>query len=70
MQIADDVLDELIAIYRAEFGEEISRKDASEMALHVLKLYEQLARKLPNEKTATPAATLPTDDHPRVGFHT
>lgn len=70
MQIADAALDEFIAIYRVEFGEEISRKDASEMALRVLRLYEQLSRKLPNGKTTTPAATQPTDGRPPIGFHT
>lgn len=70
MQISDDALDEFIAIYRAEFGEEISHKDASEMALRVLTLYELLARQLPNGKTTTPAATPPTDGRPPIGFRT
>jgi hypothetical protein len=61
MQISDEALNEFIAIYKTEFGEEISRKDAGEMALRVLKLYELLERQLPDEKTTTPAATRPTD---------
>jgi hypothetical protein len=68
MQISDEWLNEFIAIYKAEFGEEISRRDASEMALRVLRLYELLARKLPNGNTTTPAATQPTDGRPPIGF--
>jgi hypothetical protein len=66
MQISDEALSEFIAIYKAEFGEEISRKDAGEMALRVLRLYELLERQLPIEKAATP----PTDGPPRIGFRT
>jgi hypothetical protein len=68
MNIPDDALDEFIAIYRAEFGEEISHKDANEMALRVLKFYELLERKLPNREKMTPAATQQTDDRPPIGF--
>ena len=70
MQISDEALDEFIAIYKAEFGEEIERKDASEMALRVLKLYELLERKLPDGKTTTPPTTRPTGGPPRIGFRT
>ncbi len=70
MQIPDESLNEFIAIYRAEFGEEISRNDASEMALRVLRLYELLARKLPNAGTTTPAAMQPNDCRPPIGFRT
>jgi len=70
MQIPDETLNEFIAIYKAEFGEEISRKDASEMALRVLKLYELLERKLPDEKTITLVATRPAESVPQIGFRT
>ena len=70
MQISDGALDEFIAIYMSEFGEEISRQDASEMAVRVLKLYELLARKLPNSETTTSAATQPTSGRPSIGFRT
>ena len=66
MQITDEALSEFIAIYKDEFGEEISHKDASEMALRVLKLYELLERQIPTGKAATP----PTDAPPRIGFRT
>ena len=48
-RLPDKELDEFIAIYEEEFGEEISRKEASEMAFRLLTFYELLARKLPNE---------------------
>lgn len=70
MQISDEALSEFMAIYRDEFGEEISHKEAGEMALRVLRLYELLARKPPNGKPTTPAATRPTDGHPQIGFRT
>ncbi len=70
MQIPDEALNEFITIYKTEFGEEISRKDASEMALRMLKLYELLARKLPTEKMTTPAITRLIDDRPPIGFRT
>lgn len=65
MQISDDTLDEFIAIYRAEFDEEISRKDAGEMALRVLRLYDLLSKQLPPKNTMPPS-----DDHPPIGFRT
>ena len=68
MQISDEALNEFIAIYKAEFGEEISRRDASEMALRVLRLYDLLARKLPNGKAPAPTATQPIDGRPPIGF--
>ena len=70
MQISDEALNEFIAIYEAEFGEEISRKDANEMALSVLRLYELLARKLPNKSLTTPVATQLNDGHLSIGFRT
>jgi len=70
MLIPEEALDEFIAIYKAEFGEEISRKDANEMAHSVLKLYELLARTLPNSEATTPAVTQPTDGRPSIGFRT
>ena len=70
MQISEDALNEFIAIYKAEFGEDISRKDASEMALRVLKLYELLERQLPEGKRAKPAVTQLTDGRLRIGFRT
>lgn len=70
MQVPDEALNEFIEIYKTEFGEEISRKDANEMALSVLRLYELLARKLPNKSLTTPAATQPTEGRPSIGFRT
>lgn len=70
MQVSDEALNEFIALYKVEFGEELSRKDASEMALSVLRLYELLAKTLPNGETTTPAATQPTDGRPSIGFRT
>lgn len=43
MLIPDEVLDEFIAIYEDEFGEEIDRAKAIEMAHRVLGLYRLLS---------------------------
>jgi hypothetical protein len=52
MQISDDALNEFMTIYREEFGEEIDRTEATEMAHRLVALYTLLAKKLPNETTA------------------
>ncbi len=70
MRITDEALDEFIAIYKDEFGEDIDRKEASAMACRVLTLYELLARKLPDEKNLPTGTTEHDDDHPRIGFRT
>ncbi len=49
MQIPEKALDEFIEIYRSEFGGDIDRNEAREMAQRVLALYQLLSRKLPTE---------------------
>lgn len=49
MRITDKAIDEFMAKYREEFGEEISRSEASEMAFRLVTLYETLANRLPND---------------------
>jgi hypothetical protein len=67
MQISKEALCELIAIYKEEYGEELSRSEASEMGSRLLALYELLAKKLPNEQDAAPR---PLENvRPPMGFH-
>lgn len=68
MRIPDQALDEFIEIYKEEFGEDISRREAGEVASRLLALYELLARKLPNERKSPPAPTQPVDGHSPIGF--
>lgn len=69
MKIPDEALNEFIEIYREEFEEDIDRAEASQMASRLLKLYELLSRKLPNENTSHPKPHDETDeDHPPIGF--
>lgn len=74
-RISDKDLDEFIAIYKEEFGEELNRAEAGEMASRLVTLYELLARKVP-EKEKAPSSTTQHDDdrldgdHPRIGFQT
>jgi hypothetical protein len=55
MRISDKAVDEFIQIYREEFGEELDRSDASEMAFRLVTLYEALVKRLPSD--ARPRST-------------
>jgi hypothetical protein len=66
MNISANMLDEFISIYKDEFGEEIKRKEANEIASRLLILYERLARSMPVSSTDHPAS----DDRHRIGFRT
>jgi len=50
MQISDDALDEFMALYRVEFGKELSRQEALEMATRMINLYQIIYRPLPGER--------------------
>lgn len=70
MRIPDKGLDEFIEIYKEEFGEELSRTKASEMASDLIALYQRLARRLP-DVVASPSTSMQLpDDHPPLGFRT
>jgi hypothetical protein len=45
MRISGEALDEFVEIYREESGEDISRDEASEMAIRILTLYTLLSKK-------------------------
>ena len=49
MQISDESLTEFINLYHAEFGKEITRQDALEMATRLINLYQIIYRPLPTE---------------------
>jgi hypothetical protein len=73
--LSDEALDEFIAIYKEEYGEDIDRKDALSMATELVTLYLRLSRKLPNEhiSPATPmqrADDSSSTDYPQIGFRT
>jgi hypothetical protein len=75
MQISDEALNELIAIYKEEFGQEIDHREATEMAHRLLALYKLLAKPLPREHHVSPRATQHDeashqDDYPPIGFRT
>lgn len=52
MPLSDEALEEFTQIYREEFGETLTRGEASELASRVLTLYKLLARPLPSERSA------------------
>lgn len=60
MQIGDEALKEFMAMYQAEFGKELSRQDALEMATYLIDLYLIIYRPLPNEHSDR--TTLPSGD--------
>ena len=45
----DEELEEFRRIYREEFGEELSRKEAFETALRAVQLFELLQQKPPSQ---------------------
>jgi hypothetical protein len=67
MRVSDEALQELIALYQAEFGEALTTAKAAEMAHRLLALYALLGEKLPHERK------LPSSEEaePRrpIGFH-
>lgn len=66
MQISDEAVSEFMRIYKEEYGEELSRGEADEMASRLVTLYGLLMKKLPNEQTVVPR---PPDEPPRsMGF--
>lgn len=67
MRIPDHKLDEFIRIYREEFGTEIERNEAAELAQDVIMLYEALS-KLPPEEGYVPEPTQRPEDRPPIGF--
>jgi hypothetical protein len=67
MQISDEAVSEFISLYKEEYGEELSRSDASEMASRLVTLYEVLMKKFPGEQTSTPKP-LDEEPRPRMGF--
>lgn len=73
-RIPDAGLDELVAIYKEEFGEDINRADAHELASRLVMFYALLSRKPPELKRGSISVTQPEedrpDDHPPIGFRT
>ena len=51
MRLSDDQLNEFISIYREEFGAELDRLRAEELAGDLLRLYEALASRRAQEST-------------------
>jgi hypothetical protein len=70
MRISDEALDEFIEIYREEFGEDISRNEASEMAIRILTLYTLLSKKPPGLNESGGATTRPGDGQAQVAHRT
>lgn len=54
MRFTDDALDEFRAIYRDEFGEEITRDQAQEMGARLVDLLRLLLRPLPKATGVSP----------------
>lgn len=52
MKIEPQDLEEFRRLYKAEFGEELSQAEASEIAGNLVSLYELLCEPLPYEKDA------------------
>ena len=60
MRLSEKAIDELRAIYKEEFGEDISRDDAAEMGDRLLRLVRLLLRPLPDTSTIPAKSKLDT----------
>ncbi len=63
MQISDEDLKEFMALYEREFGEQLARSKASEMATRLINLYMLLAKPLPSERATTQSASMSDPPH-------
>lgn len=74
VDFSDADLDEFIAIYKEEFGEEIGCADASEMASRLVILCALLSRQLPEQKYRSTSVRQPEEEHlddrRQIGFRT
>ena len=61
MQISDEDLEEFRRLYTAEFGDELSKAEASEIAGRFVDLYTLVAEPLPSEQEG---AATPQSDNP------
>ena len=68
MDFTDDALNELRAIYREVFGEDITIEEARQMGLQLVLLYEHVARPLPrqSEKGENSGATIEKGGDPET----
>jgi hypothetical protein len=69
MKVSEEGLDDFIRIYKEEYGEDITRAEASEMTFRLFTLHELLSKHRPKEEEAAP--TPPTDrreEPPKIGF--
>ena len=69
MNVSEESLDDFIRIYKEEYGEEITRAEASEMTFRLLTLYELLSKHRPKEgETAPTPPTGRREEAPKIGF--
>jgi len=47
-----EAIEEFKRIYKAEYGEEISDKEASDLAVNLVLLFKRIYRPLPKQRTA------------------
>jgi hypothetical protein len=59
MRISDQALNEFIKLYKEEFGDDLGRAEATEMAHRTLALHRLLTRKPPNTSMANLEVTPP-----------
>lgn len=60
MELSEKDIEEFAALWKAEFGEELSRAEARESASALLEVYAVLARPLPESEHRPPRPTPPS----------
>lgn len=63
MQLNEEDIKEFAQLYKQEFGEELTKKEAAEMAWNIANLYEFLAEPLPSE--VGQVIKLPSENSPQ-----
>lgn len=70
MRLSEEAIQEFASLYKEEFGEKLTKAEATEMAYRFVTLYELLAKPLPGERLPRKPATPPDEEGPphRMGF--
>ena len=64
MPLQQHHIDELKAIHKSDFGEELSDKEAWEMGTRLVELFRLLLKNAPNEGESEPSPQPPTASQP------
>ena len=70
MQLREDALSELIAIFKECYGRDLTKAEATGMTHQLMNLFELLSRPLPTDAARATRLDLEEDGHQQIGFRT